>query len=198
MLDIVLVAGSSRPDSQSAKVAHFLRQRLITLGKTSAELSQIIDLGTGPLPLWPAEDKGTWPDYSQRLKSADAVVVIAPEWNGMAGPAIKNFFIYASKAELAHKPGLLVGVSSGIGGGSPIAELRSSSYKNCRVNYLPEHLIIRQVTKVLNDEQPVSEDDTRIRARIDYTLDILAQYGEALKPVRANIDLSDPAFTNGM
>lgn len=198
MLDIVLVAGSSRPDSQSAKVAHFLRQRLIALGKTSAELSQVIDLGTGPLPLWPAEDKGTWADYSQRLKSADAVVVIAPEWNGMAGPAIKNFFIYASKAELAHKPGLLVGVSSGIGGGSPIAELRSSSYKNCRVNYLPEHLIIRQVTQVLNDEQPASEDDSRIRARIDYALDILAQYGEALKPVRANIDLSDPAFTNGM
>ncbi|KIQ04910.1 MULTISPECIES: NAD(P)H-dependent oxidoreductase [Pseudomonas] len=198
MLDIVLVAGSSRPDSQSAKVAHFLRQRLIALGKTRAELSQVIDLGTGPLPLWPAEDNGTWPDYSQRLKSADAVVVIAPEWNGMAGPAIKNFFIYASKAELAHKPGLLVGVSSGIGGGSPIAELRSSSYKNCRVNYLPEHLIIRQVTKVLNDEQPASEDDGRIRARIDYALDILAQYGEALKPVRANIDLSDPAFTNGM
>lgn len=198
MLDIVLVAGSSRPDSQSAKVAHFLRQRLIALGKTSAELSQVIDLGTGPLPLWPAEDKGTWADYSQRLKSADAVVVIAPEWNGMAGPAIKNFFIYASKAELAHKPGLLVGVSSGIGGGSPIAELRSSSYKNCRVNYLPEHLIIRQVTKVLNDEQPASDDDSRIRARIDYALDILAQYGEALKPVRANIDLSDPAFTNGM
>ncbi len=198
MLDIVLVAGSSRPDSQSAKVAHFLRHRLIALGKTRAELSQVIDLGTGPLPLWPAEDNGTWADYSQRLKSADAVVVIAPEWNGMAGPAIKNFFIYASKAELAHKPGLLVGVSSGIGGGSPIAELRSSSYKNCRVNYLPEHLIIRQVTKVLNDEQPASEDDGRIRARIDYALDILAQYGEALKPVRANIDLSDPAFTNGM
>lgn len=198
MLDIVLVAGSSRPDSQSAKVAHFLRQRLISLGKTSAQSSQVIDLGRGPLPLWPAEDAGAWADYSARLKSADAVVVIAPEWNGMAGPAIKNFFIYASKAELAHKPALLVGVSSGIGGGSPIAELRSSSYKNCRVNYLPEHLIIRQVTKVLNDEQPASEEDSRIRARIDYALDILAQYGEALKPVRANIDLSDPAFTNGM
>lgn len=125
MLDIVLIAGSSRPDSQSAKVAHFLRQRLITLGKTSADSSQVIDLGSGPLPLWPAEDSGTWADYGPRLQRADAVVVIAPEWNGMACPAIKNFFIYASKAELAHKPGLLVGVSSGIGGGSPIAELRS-------------------------------------------------------------------------
>nr|WP_288465674.1 NAD(P)H-dependent oxidoreductase [uncultured Pseudomonas sp.] len=198
MLDIVLIAGSSRPDSQSAKVAQFLRQRLITLGKTNTELSQVIDLGTSPLPLWPAEDAGAWADYGPRLQRADAVVVIAPEWNGMAGPAIKNFFIYASKAELAHKPGLLVGVSSGIGGGSPIAELRSSSYKNCRINYLPEHLIIRAVTKVLNDVQPADEDDSRIRARIDYTLDILAKYGEALKPVRASIDLGNPAFTNGM
>ncbi|TBU97430.1 NADPH-dependent FMN reductase [Phytopseudomonas dryadis] len=198
MLDIVLIAGSSRPGSQSAKVAHFLRQRLIALGNTSAELSQVLDLGAGPLPLWPAEDNGTWADYSQRLKRADALVVVAPEWNGMACPATKNFFIYASKAELGHKPGLLVGVSSGIGGGSPIAELRSSSYKNCRLCYLPEHLIVRHVEKLLNDEQPASEDDSRLRARIDYTLDILVQYGHALKPVRAGIDLSNPAFTNGM
>ena len=126
------------------------------------------------------------------------MVVIAPEWNGMACPAIKNFFIYASKAELAHKPGLLVGVSSGIGGGYPISELRASSYKNCRLCYLPEHLIIRGVEKVLNDVEPASEDDQRIRARMDYDLDILARYAEALKPVREAIDMSIPAFANGM
>ncbi|MNF69916.1 hypothetical protein D3C84_518120 [compost metagenome] len=116
----------------------------------------------------------------------------------MACPAIKNFFIYASKAELAHKPGLLVGVSSGIGGGYPISELRASSYKNCRLCYLPEHLIIRGVEKVLNDADAVSDDDQRIRARMDYDLDILARYAEALKPVRQAIDMSIPAFANGM
>lgn len=198
MLNIVLVAGSGRSNSQSGKVAHFLRQRLIQLGQTSEESSGVIDLGLAPLPLWPSEDAGPWSLYSQQLKDADALVIVAPEWNGMACPAIKNFFIYASKAELAHKPGLLVGVSSGIGGAYPISELRASSYKNCRLCYLPEHLIVRQVEQRLNMPQAASEDDQRLRARIDYALDILTKYAIALKPVREAIDMSDAAFANGM
>ncbi|HBX54035.1 NADPH-dependent FMN reductase [Pseudomonas sp. UBA2684] len=198
MLNIALVAGSGRSNSQSGKVARFLRQRLIQLEKTSDELSHVIDLGLAPLPLWPADDTGPWALYRQQLQAADAVVIIAPEWNGMACPAIKNFFIYASKTELAHKPGLLVGVSSGIGGAYPISELRASSYKNCRLCYVPEHLIVRHVENVLNSPEAASEDDQRLRARIDYDLDILVKYANALKPVRETIDLSIPAFANGM
>jgi NAD(P)H-dependent FMN reductase len=196
MLNIALVAGSSRSNSQSSKVARFLRQRLIQQGLCSQEQSSLIDLGFAPLPLWPAEDAGPWGLYSQQLQAADALVIIAPEWNGMACPAIKNFFIYAGKAELAHKPGLLVGVSSGIGGAYPISELRASSYKNCRLCYLPEHLIVRQVEAVLNTPQAASEEDQRIRNRIDYALDILGKYAQALQPVRASIDLSQ--FATGM
>ncbi|MDH0143518.1 NADPH-dependent FMN reductase [Aquipseudomonas alcaligenes] len=198
MLNIALIAGSSRSGSQSAKVARFLRQRLIELGLTRHEQSSLLDLGERGLPLWPGEDKGLWREYQQQLAAADALVVIAPEWNGMACPAVKNFFLYASKAELAHKPALLVGVSSGIGGAYPISELRASGYKNCRIAYLPEHLIVRQVEAVMNEGPAAGEDDLRIRARADYALDILGKYAEALKPVRVAIDLSNPAFTNGM
>lgn len=198
MLNVALVAGSSRRNSQSAKVAGFLRQRLVELGITSTEQSSLLDLGERPLPMWPADDTGPWSEYQQQLQAADAVVVIAPEWNGMAGPAIKNFFLFASKAELAHKPGLLVGVSSGIGGAYPISELRASGYKNCRLCYLPEHLIVRHVEKVLNGSDVVSDDDQRLRNRIDFALDIFAKYGEALKPVRASIDIDQPAFATGM
>jgi multimeric flavodoxin WrbA len=198
MLNIALVAGSSRVNSQSAKVANFLRARLIELGHTSTELSTVIDLGTGPLPLWPADDTGPWAQYSAQLSAADAVVIISPEWNGMASPAIKNFFIYASKTELAHKPGLLVGVSASVGGSYPISELRASGYKNCRLSYLPEHLIIRGVGNVLNSAQPANADDERLFPRIDYALDVFVKYGHALRPVRASIDMNNPAFTNGM
>jgi NAD(P)H-dependent FMN reductase len=198
MLNFVLVAGSSRNNSQSGKVAHFMRQRLIALGYSSEQLCSVLDLGQTPLPLWPSEDSGPWPEYAARLQAADAVVIVAPEWNGMACPAIKNFFIYASKTELAHKPGLLVGVSSGIGGAYPISELRASSYKNCRLCYLPEHLIVRHVEQQLNQPIASEVDDQRLRARIDYALDILQKYSAALKPVRASIDLSLPEFANGM
>jgi NAD(P)H-dependent FMN reductase len=198
MLNIALVAGSGRTNSQSGKVARFLRQRLIQLGHIDDAQSKVIDLGLAPLPLWPADDAGPWGLYSKQLVAADAVVIISPEWNGMACPAIKNFFIYASKTELAHKPGLLVGVSAGVGGAYPISELRASSYKNCRLCYLPEHLIVRSVEKVLNTPEPSSEDDQRLRDRIDYALDILLKYAQAMRPVRASIDMSNPAFANGM
>lgn len=198
MLNIALIAGSSRSGSQSAKVARYLRQRLLELGLTSTGQSSLLDLGERGLPLWPADDKGPWAEYQQQLAAADALVVIAPEWNGMACPAVKNFFLYATKAELAHKPALLVGVSSGIGGAYPISELRASGYKNCRIAYLPEHLIVRQVEAVLNESEATGEDDLRIRRRADYALDILGKYAEALKPVRTAIDLSNPAFSNGM
>jgi NAD(P)H-dependent FMN reductase len=198
MLNIALVAGSGRNNSQSGKVARFIRQRLIHLDQSTDAQSSLIDLGLAPLPLWPAEDAGPWELYRRQLQAADAVVIVAPEWNGMACPAIKNFFIYASKAELAHKPALLVGVSSGIGGAYPISELRASSYKNCRLCYLPEHLIVRRVEQVMNGVEPSSEDDQRLHARLDYDLDILARYALALRPVREAIDMSNPAFANGM
>lgn len=198
MLNIALVSGSGRQDSQSAKVARYLQQRSIELGYCTPEQSSLIDLGAKPLPLWPAGDSGPWPEYRQQLSAADALVVIAPEWNGMACPAIKNFFIYAGKTELAHKPALLVGVSSGVGGAYPISELRASSYKNCRLCYLPEHLIVRHVAQLLNAPEAASEDDRRIRQRADYALEILVRYAHALKPVRASIAFDNPAFANGM
>ncbi len=194
MLKITLIAGSSRNDSQSSRVARYLAARLESL-QPGIGLS-VIDLGKQPLPLWPAEPAEHWPAHQAALREADAVVVIAPEWHGMACPAVKNFFLYASHPELGHKPGLLVGVSSGVGGAYPISELRASGYKNSRLCYLPEHLIIRQVEKVLHGDEPASEDDARIRARCDYALNILLRYAEALRPVRQQIDLSQ--FPTGM
>ena len=50
---IVLVAGSSRVDSQSAKVAHYLAERLQARGAQC----QVLDLGHAALPLWPSAEK---------------------------------------------------------------------------------------------------------------------------------------------
>ena len=64
MLNIALIAGSSRSGSQSAKVARFLRQRLIELGLTRHEQSSLLDLGERGLPLWPADDRAPGPNTS--------------------------------------------------------------------------------------------------------------------------------------
>ncbi|MEX6500673.1 NADPH-dependent FMN reductase [Pseudomonas zhanjiangensis] len=195
-LKLVLLAGSSQANSQSAKVAGYLRRRLLELGHCAAADASLIDLGATPLPLWPAEDHGgAWADCAALLREADGVVLVSPEWHGMASPALKNLFVYAGRRELGHKPGLLVGVSAGQGGAYPLSELRASSYKNCRLCYLPEQLIVRQVEAVFNGEAAVDEDDARIRARADWTLDVLVQYARAMRPLRTAIA---PSFATGM
>ena len=194
MSTIALLAGSSRPDSQSGKVARYLSRRLVALQPSLQ--AELIDLALEPLPLWPAAPAEHWPDHSEILRRADALVLVSPEWNGMACPAVKNFFLYAGRDELAHKPCLLVGVSSGIGGAYPISELRASGYKNCRLCHIPEHLIIRQVEKVMNEGDAADAEDARIRRRSDYALQVLLQYTEALAPVRGRIEMGE--FPTGM
>jgi NAD(P)H-dependent FMN reductase len=192
---IALIAGSSQQNSQSAKVAHWLAA---SRQARDCETS-VIELGQQPLPLWPeADSNGVWPAISATLRSADALVVISPEWHGMASPALKNLFMYAGRAELAHKPALLVGVSGGQGGSYPLAELRASSYKNCRICYLPEHLIVRNVEQVMNPGEPTSEDDLRIRARADWAMDLLLDYAEALAPLHARHRNPPAEWMNGM
>ena len=97
--------------------------------------------------------------------------------------------------EFAHKPGLIVSVSSGNGGAYPIAELRSSSYKNTHIMWIPENIIIRNVEEFNpgshGDNIPEWLDD-----RIDYVLELLLVYVSNMKPLRKLINRKD--FGNGM
>lgn len=193
---IVLLSGSNRSNSQSVKVARYLRDRLEKL--ELCDSSELIDLASSRLPLWPEEDTDSvWNAQQSILKKATALIVISPEWNGMACPALKNFFLYAGLGELGHKPALLVGVSAGLGGAYPIAELRASSYKNSRIMYLSEQLIIRNVESMLNSEESSDESDSRIRARADWALHVLCQYDAALRTIRPAIE-HPPEFSTGM
>ena len=197
-LSVFIVSGSHRPDSQSGKVARYSQAWL----KAQPGLGAVtlLDLGKNPLPFWNegvwsgAEEWQTaWEPHAKQIRSADALVVVSPEWHGMAPPALKNFFLLCSNAELANKPGLLIGVSAGASGTYPIAELRSSSYKNNHLCYIPDHVIIRRVEGVLNsppDAQPEQangfKDDVLTRDRLHYSLKMLLEYGKALRLVRAS------------
>ncbi len=134
---------------------------------------------------------------SEQLKAADAFIVIAPEYHGMVPAALKNFFLMWGNGELAHKPALLVGVSAAVGGAYPIAELRMSSYKNNRISYMPEHLIIRHVSKVLNPQSTGEEDET-LRQRIDYSVKLLAEYSKAYQSIRGSGVIDLKSWRNGM
>lgn len=197
-MKFAIIAGSQRPNSQSAKIAAEIDSRLRGDHET-----QVIDLGERPLPFLdfaPSDDdKAYLAELGQALQECDGLVVIAPEWHGMAPAAVKNFFLHFSGGQLAHKPALLVAVSAGDGGAYPIAELRSSSYKNSRICYLPEHLIVRHVESVFNQDPADNNEESQeyLGARLDFSLAMLETYARNFVEIRRSLPDAS-RFTNGM
>ncbi len=204
MLNYAIISGSHRKVSQSAKVGRFCDYLIQKNNKD--DKTALIELAGNPLPLWdesiwekdPKWEKTWWPIRDQ-LRKADALVVVSPEWNGTVPAGLKNFFLFCSNAELGHKPALIVTVSSSMGGAYPVAELRMSGYKNNRILYIPDHVIVRNAETVLNStEKPASPGDELIQIRLDYSLKVLREYGLALKQVRGSPVINFKDFANGM
>jgi multimeric flavodoxin WrbA len=202
-MKIGIISGSHRSPSQSEKVADYMSRCLVDAGVET----WVYLLANNPLPLWDQsiwEGNQEWKDRLEPLKKelsgCDGFIVIAPEWHGQVPSGLKNFFLLFGHAELGHKPALLVAVSSGDGGAYPIAELRMSSYKNNRICYLPENLIIRDVEHVLNDSSDDNDESSDIyyRERIKWTLEMLYGYTTALKSMRNTTRIFNDKFSNGM
>ncbi len=198
-----VLSGSHRPASQSLKVANYVAAAL-PQEVAGAEVF-VYSLGGNPVPLWDEAHGGApdaiWEPVSRELQAADALVVISPEWSGMATPGVKNFLLNCSAAEVAHKPGLIVTVSAGRGGSYPVAELRMNGTKNNRLAWLPEHVIVQHAEGSLNtpDGTPdLGKEDAAIRARLRYSLRLLGEYAKALAQVRASGVIDHKTFRNGM
>ena len=202
-MQIAIIVGSHRKDSQSAKVARFLASQLTSLGDYSC---WICDLGKDPLPLWDEDIGSDAPQWrglkalTEKINAADAFIMIAPEWHGMVPAALKNFFLVCGDASFAHKPALPVGVSVGPGGTYPINELRTSSYKNNRLCYLPEHLIVRNCMLVMNQDESENDEGEHsyISERSLYCMKQLVAYADALAQVRASGAADLTPYPNGM
>ena len=199
-MKVSLISSSHRQDSQSSRVREILNCNL-KLRKEKIEKFNL-DLSITNVPMWSADKSKKsgfwgkeWSNISSEIKSSDAILFIVPEYGGMAAPNAKNFFLICGEGELAHKPGLLVSISSGNGGAYPISELRTSSYKNTHIMWIPENIIIRNVENYNpgNNGNLIPEwlDD-----RINYSIDLLLAYAKYMKPLRKIINRKD--FGNGM
>lgn len=204
-MNLTVVSGSHRENSQSEKVSKVILQ--LASDNRLFEKAELLSLAGNPLPLW---DQGVWDGdekwktllspLRQQLQESDAFVIVSPEWHGQVPAGLKNFFLLCSKKELGHKPALIVTVSSGRGGSYPVAELRMSSYKNNRICYIPEHVIVRDVENILNDEGMDNDErsDSFYRERLKWTLGILKEYAAAFQQIRASGVTESDKFKTGM
>ena len=199
-MKISIISASHRMNSQSKKISVILQDNLF---KIDSKLDTfILDLAESALPLWLPEKKDgkgvwgeTWNSISNNFNDSDGFILVVPEYGGMATPAAKNIFLLCGNGELAHKPGLIVSVSSGNGGAYPITELRSSSYKNTHIMWIPENIIIRNVEEFNPGEHGKNIPDW-LDGRINYVLQLFLAYASNMKPLRDLVNRKD--FGNGM
>jgi NAD(P)H-dependent FMN reductase len=195
---VVIVVGSQRTPSASLRVGRHVARELESQFETDTFL---LELATSELGFWDTDFSSksgrqwqNWAPISDHLKTSDALVLVFPEWGGMAPPIMKNFMLLASKDEIGDKPALLVSVSSGMGGSYPIAELRASAGKNSRVCIIPDHMIIRKVDEVLPDTLACAPE---VRDRLRYHLGNMLLYADALANVRKSV-VYNPRYKFGL
>ena len=125
---VAVVVGSLRKDSFSRKVA----SALPALGPAELKLS-ILEIGQ--LPLYNQDLEASvpepWATFRARVKAADAVLFVTPEYNRSVPAALKNAIDVGSRpygqSVWGGKPGAVISVSPGtIGGFGANHHLRQS------------------------------------------------------------------------
>jgi chromate reductase len=118
---IAVIIGSLRKESFTRKIAH----ELIALAPPSLEF-EIVEIGELAMYNQDLEENGAvapqaWTHFRQRIKEADGVLFMTPEYNRSVPAAIKNAVDVGSRpygsSVWGGKPGAVVSVSPGAIGG---------------------------------------------------------------------------------
>lgn len=152
-MKIEIISGSPRQESLTARVATYLQKHLSEI--TDASVG-IIDVREYQLPfvqkVWTSIDAvpAQWKELGERMFSADAFILVTPEYNGSYSPAMKNLLDHFPKQ--IHKPFGIVTASPGAMGG-----MRASQQMLTLVGALfgiasPHMLIVPAVDKKFDAE----------------------------------------------
>jgi NAD(P)H-dependent FMN reductase len=151
--------------------------------------TQLIDVAALPIRTDDAGESAKDPEFSEAMNRADALVLVAPEYN-RGYPGLLKHVLDTNLHEYIHKAVGVVGVSSGIFGGARVIE-----------NFLPVLRELGLVTifwdvNVNNvrsrfDESGALVDDSFLA--IDKFLDELIWMAETLRFGRENVVIGGPA-----
>ena len=161
--DVVVVVGSLRKESINRKVAH----ALIELAPASLK-SEIVEIGQLPLynqdgDVNPPEQ---WTAFRRRVRVADAVLFVTPEYNRSVPAPLKNAIDVGSRpygqSAWYGKPGAVVSASpSAIGGFGANHHLRQSLvFLNVPAMQQPE-AYIGQADKLFDPDGKLINESTR-------------------------------------
>jgi len=116
--DIAVLVGSLRRES-------FNRKAALGLARLAPERLSLAIVGIGALPLYDQDldddPPAAWTDFRERVRRADGLLFVTPEYNRSVPGVLKNAIDVGSrpygKSAFANKPGAVISVSPGRYGG---------------------------------------------------------------------------------
>lgn len=196
----VIVIGSSRVESESERIAMKIGQIIKDeFNYVNVDYINLADKKYKITEFHESVEDATlnWNSSLELLRQSKAVVFVVPEWHGLVPSKFLELIIECDAFQLAHKPALLVGISSGAGGAYPIAQIKGFYNKSNRICFVPEHVIIRNVNNMLKDDIDNIKSNY-IEERIKYALLVLNRYDKALSIIRHELLNGLDNYTYGM
>ncbi len=117
-LYLPVLLGTPRQGRRSGNVARFLVEEMKKRPEIETEL---IDVRSLKMTLQDAGQEMADPDYVEKIKRCDGLVIVTPEYNHGYPGALKQALDMCLE-EYIHKPAGLVGVSAGPFGGARVIE----------------------------------------------------------------------------
>ncbi len=117
-LFVPVILGTPRHGRMSAHAAELMRAEI---AKRPGVETELIDVAKLPIPIDDAGEAVKDPGFSGLMNRADALVIVAPEYNH-GYPGLLKHVLDTNLKEYIHKAAGIVGVSAGVFGGARVIQ----------------------------------------------------------------------------
>ena len=148
--------------------------------------TELIDLATLPIPTDEAGDAAKDPAFAETMNRADAIVIVAPEYNH-GYPGLLKHVLDTNLPEYVHKAAGVVGVSAGIYGGVRMIQDLLPVLRELGLVTIFWDVSFASVSKAFDAAGALR--DEAYRPRIDKFLDELVWMAETLRYGREHVTI---------
>ena len=190
VMKLPLLLGSVRMGRRSEAVAKYLLSKLETDPRFRPELLDLATYRFGLLEQRPqemAEPPEALDAFSQRLREADALLIVSPEYKGGIPGALKNAIDLLESGILRRKPvGICTVSAGGFGGLQCLLQLRLTVFALGGVP-IPESIAVSRVQERFGEQGGLRNGSKVLET--ERFLEELYFYAQALKHARQGADL---------
>ena len=183
-LFIPVILGTTREGRMSAHVARFVHREMEQRQGVETELIDIADV---PMPIDGAGDAIKDPAFSERMNRADAIVIVAPEYNH-SFPGLLKHVLDTCLEEYIHKAAGIVGVSAGSFGGARVIQNTLPVLRELGLMAIFTDVYVGNVHKAFDESGRLLEP--AFIKRVDNFLDELVWMATTLRYGREHIAVS--------